>query len=105
MDSFLKLIGSMGVSFFCKMTLVQMLKFWFQRVKTMNYLNKKKIYELNNKIEKSIFKGEILSCKLDVTDIIALHEALMILQQLVRLKIIGFDEEGLVIKTKGIKNE
>ena len=104
MDSFLKLIGSMGVSFFCKMTLVQMLKFWFQRVKTMNYLNKKKIYELNNKIEKSIFKGEILH-KLDVTDILALHEALMILQQLVRLRIIGFDEEGLVIKTKGIKNE
>ena len=70
-----------------------------------NYLNEERIYQLVDKVEKSIFNGEILSCKLDVTDIIALHEALMILQQLVRLKIIGFDEEGLVIKTKGIKNE
>lgn len=69
----------------------------------MNYLNEKKIYELNSKIDKSIFNGEFP--KYNLEDIFALHEALMTLQQLVKLDIIGFDEEGLVIKTKGIKNE
>lgn len=70
-----------------------------------NYLNEEKIYKLINKIEKAVFYSDILSCKLEGSDVFALHEALMTLQQLVKLGIIGFDEEGLVIKTKGIKNE
>ena len=70
-----------------------------------NYLNEEIIYKLIDKIEKSVFYGDILSCKLDGRDVFALHEALMILQQLVRLGIIGFDDEGFVIKTSGVKNE
>lgn len=71
----------------------------------MNYLNKEKLDRLINKIEKSMFYGEILSCKLDSIDILALHEALMILQQLVKIGIIEFDDEGFVIKTQTVKTE
>lgn len=68
-----------------------------------NYLNEEIIYKLIDKIEKSVFYGDILSCKLDGRDVFALHEALMTLQQLVRLGIIGFDDEGFVIKASGVK--
>lgn len=71
----------------------------------MTYLNDEKIYKLINKTERAIFLGTNLSRELKENDIFAIHEALMSLQQLVKLGIIGFDEEGLVIKTKGIKNE
>lgn len=71
----------------------------------MNYLNEEKIYHLIQKTERSIFFGEILSCKLDGTDILALHEALMILQHLVRHGFVKFNDEGFELKTKGIKNE
>lgn len=70
-----------------------------------NYINEKRIYQLINKVEKSIFNGEILSCKLDGRDVYAIHEALMILQQLVKLGIIGFDDEGFVLKNVNIKTE
>lgn len=70
----------------------------------MNYLNKEKLDRLINKIEKSMFYGEILSCKLDSIDILALHEALMVLQQLVKIGIIEFDDEGFVIKNTDSKN-
>ena len=70
-----------------------------------NYLNEKKIYQLIDKVEKSIFNGEILSCRLDGRDVYAMHEALMILQQLVRLGVIGFDNEGFVLKNVNIKTE
>lgn len=63
-----------------------------------NYINEKRIYQLINKVEKSIFNGEILSCKLEGRDVYAIHEALMTLQQLVKLGIIGFDDEGLVVR-------
>ena len=63
-----------------------------------NYLNEKRIYQLIDKVEKSIFNGEILSCRLDGRDVYAVHEALMTLQQLVKLGIIGFDDEGLVVR-------
>lgn len=68
-----------------------------------NYLNEKEIYQLINKVEKSIFNGEILSCRLDGRDVYAIHEALMTLQQLVKLGIIGFDDEGFVIKKIGVE--
>ena len=70
-----------------------------------NYLNKERIYQLIAKVEKSIFNGEILSCKLEGRDVYAIHEALMILQQLVRLGIIAFDDEGFVLKNVNIKME
>lgn len=63
----------------------------------MNYLNEEKICQLINKAEKSMFSGEILSCKLDGSDILALHEALMVLQYLVKQGFIKFDDEGFVI--------
>ena len=44
-----------------------------------NYLNEKEIYQLIDKIEKSIFNGEILACKLEGRDVYAIHEALMTL--------------------------
>lgn len=69
----------------------------------MKYLNEDRLYQLINKVETSIFNGEILSCKLEGRDVFALHEALMTLQQLVRLGIIGFDDEGFVIKKSGIE--
>ena len=47
-----------------------------------NYLNEEKIYKLINKIEKAVFYSDILSCKLEGSDVFALHEALMTLQQL-----------------------
>ena len=68
-----------------------------------NYLNEEILYKLINKVETSIFNGEILSCKLEGRDVFALHEALMTLQQLVRLGIIGFDDEGFVIKKAGVE--
>ena len=40
-----------------------------------NYLNEERIYQLVDKVEKSIFNGEILSCKLDGRDVYAMHEA------------------------------
>lgn len=64
----------------------------------MTYLNDEKIYKLIEKTERSIFLGKILSCELEGNDIFALHEALKILQHLMKLGIIEFDEEGLVIK-------
>ena len=70
-----------------------------------NYLNEERIYKLINKIEKSVFYGDILSCKLEGRDVFALHEALMTLQQLVKLGIIGFDDEGFVLKNVNIKME
>lgn len=63
----------------------------------MNYLSEKKICQLINKVEKSMFSDEILSCKLDGADILALHEALMVLQYLVKQGFIKFDDEGFVI--------
>ena len=69
-----------------------------------NYLNEEKIYKLINKIEKSVFYGDILSCKLEGRDVYAIHEALMTLQQLVKLGIIGFDDEGFVVKNIDIKS-
>jgi hypothetical protein len=81
-----------------------MQKYIQQRIKRMNnYLNEEKIYKLINKIEKSVFYGDILSCKLEGSDVFALHEALMTLQQLVKLGIIGFNDEGFELKTKGFK--
>lgn len=68
-----------------------------------NYLNEKEIYQLINKVEKSIFNDEILSCRLDGRDVYAIHEALMTLQQLVKLGIIGFDDEGFVVQNIGNK--
>lgn len=68
-----------------------------------NYLNEEILYKLINKVETSIFNGEILSCKIEGRDVFALHEALMTLQQLVRLGIIGFDDEGFVIKKAGVE--
>lgn len=68
-----------------------------------NYLNEEIIYKLIDKIEKSVFYGEILSCKLEGRDVFAIHEALMTLQQLVRLGFIGFDDEGFVIKKSGVE--
>ena len=70
-----------------------------------NYLNEERIYKLINKIEKSVFYGDILSCKFEGRDVFALHEALMTLQQLVKLGIIGFDDEGFVLKNVNIKME
>lgn len=63
----------------------------------MNYLNEEKICQLINKVEKSMFSGEILSCKLDGSDILALHEALMVLQYLIKQGFIKFDDEGFVV--------
>lgn len=68
-----------------------------------NYLNEERIYRLIDKVETSIFNGAILSCKLEGRDVFAVHEALMTLQQLVRLGIIGFDDEGFVIKKAGVE--
>lgn len=68
-----------------------------------NYLNEEIIYKLIDKIEKTVFYGEILSCKLEGRDVFAIHKALMTLQQLVRLGIIGFDDEGFVIKKSGVE--
>lgn len=68
-----------------------------------NYLNEERLYELIDKIEKSVFYGESLSCRLEGRDVFAIHEALMTLQQLVRLRIIGFDDEGFVIKKSGVE--
>lgn len=70
-----------------------------------NYLNEERIYQLVDKVEKSIFNGEILSCKLEGRDVYAIHEALMILKQLVRLGIIEFDDEGFVLRNVNIKME
>lgn len=64
----------------------------------MNYLNEEKLYRLIDKVEKSIFYGGVFSRKLDGDDIFALHDALMVLQHLVKLDVIEFDDEGLVIK-------
>ena len=64
----------------------------------MTYLNDEKINQLINKTERAIFLGKILSCELEGNDIFVLHEALKILQHLMNLGIIEFDEEGLVIK-------
>lgn len=64
----------------------------------MKYLNDEKLYRLVSKIENLMFYGDISSRKFDGNDICALHEALMVLQQLVKLGIIGFDDEGFVIK-------
>jgi hypothetical protein len=69
----------------------------------MIYLNEEKIYMLNRKIENAIFNGEFP--KYNLEDVFALHEALMVLQQLVKLGIIEFDEEGLVIKNGNIKDK
>lgn len=69
-----------------------------------NYLNEDRLYKLIDKIEKSVFYGEILSCKLEGRGVFAIHEALMTLLQLVNLGIIGFDDEGFVIKTSGLKD-
>lgn len=66
-------------------------------VDKMKYLNEDKIYKLTSKIENTIFKGE--SLKYNMEDIFDLHKVLMTLQQLVKLGIIGFDEEGFVINT------
>lgn len=68
-----------------------------------NYLNEEIIYKLIDKVETSIFNSEILSCKLEGRDVFAIHEALMTLKQLVRLGIIGFDDEGFVIKKTQIE--
>lgn len=70
----------------------------------MKHLNEEKIYRLINKIEKSMFYGDIFSCKVDTTDIFALHEALMLLQQLVKQGFIEFDDEGFVIINANGKN-
>jgi hypothetical protein len=69
----------------------------------MKYLDEDKIYKLNSKIEYALFKGE--SLKYNQEDIFALHEALMLLQQLVRLGIISFDEEGFVVKPGGLDEQ
>ena len=66
----------------------------------MNYLNEEKLHRLIGKVEKSIPYGGILPMP---SDTFALHEALMILQQLVRRGIIKFDNEGFSIKRQ--KNE
>lgn len=69
----------------------------------MKYLNERKINQLINKIEKSTIYGEILSCKLNGDDILALHEALMGLQQLVKYGFIKFDDEGFLTQEGLIK--
>lgn len=69
-----------------------------------NFLNEEILYKLINKVETSIFNDEILSYKLEGSDVFALHEALITLRQLVRLGIIGFDDKGFVIK-KGWSRE
>lgn len=71
----------------------------------MKYLNEEELYRLINKVEKSMFYSGILSSKLASNEIFALHEALMILQQLVKQGIIEFDDEGFVIKTHTVKDE
>lgn len=68
-------------------------------VDKMKYLNEDKIYKLTSKIENTIFKGE--SLKYSIDDIFTLHEALMFLQQLMKLGIIGFDDS---VKS-GVKDE
>ena len=70
-----------------------------------NYLNEERIYQLVDKVEKSIFNGEILSCKLEGRDVYSIHEALMILKELVRLGIIEFDDEGFVLRNVNINME
>ena len=69
----------------------------------MKYLNEDRLYQLIDKVEKSPFDGKRFSCKFEDMDVGALHEALMTLQQLVRLGIIGFDDEGFVIKKAGVE--
>lgn len=66
-----------------------------------NYLNEESLYKLISKVEASVFTGASLSCRLEGRDILAIQEALMTLQQLVRLGIIGFDDEGFVVKKSG----
>lgn len=70
----------------------------------MNYLNEEKLYRLISKVEDSMFYGGILPSKLKGDEILALHDALMLLQQLVKLGIIKFDDEGIVIKSQEDKN-
>lgn len=70
----------------------------------MNYLDEEKLYRLISKVEGSMFYGGILPSKLKGDEILALHDALMLLQQLVKLGIIKFDEDGVVIKAQEDKN-
>lgn len=66
----------------------------------MKHLNEEQLYRLINKVEKSMFYSGILSSKLAGNEIFALHEALITLQQLVKLGIIEFDDKGFVIKNR-----
>lgn len=71
----------------------------------MNYLNEENLYRLIKKLEKSMFYCDIFSRNSDGNDILLLHKALMALQQLVKLGIIEFNEEGFVIKNGNIKDK
>ena len=67
----------------------------------MNYLNEEKLHRLIGNVEKSMPYGGILPVR---SDTFALHEALMILQLLVRHGIIKFDNEGFSIKRQNNEN-
>lgn len=71
----------------------------------MIYLNEESLYRLIKKLEMSMFYCDIFSRNSDGNDILLLHKALMTLQRLVKLGIIGFDEEGLVIKNGNNKDK
>lgn len=68
-------------------------------VDKMKFLDENKIYKLNSKIEHAIFNEG--SLKYNMEDLFDLHKVLITLQQLVRTGIIGFDDEGFVIKSGG----
>ena len=72
-------------------------------VDKMKFLDEDKIYKLNSKIENAIFNEG--SLKYNMEDLFDLHKALITLQQLMKLKIIGFDEEGFVVKPGGLDEQ
>lgn len=71
----------------------------------MMYVNEENLGRLIYKIEKSMVYGGLLPSKFEADDIFVLHEALMILDLLVKDGFIKFENEGFSIKAADNKKE
>lgn len=72
----------------------------------MKYLNEEKLDRLIGKVQKSIAYGGILPSKHDeIDDNFALHEALMILQFLVKHDFVKFNDNGFSLNTADNKRQ
>lgn len=69
------------------------------------YVNEEKLDRLISKVEKSMAYGGILPSTHDGDDTFVLHEALMILQFLVKHDLIKFNDNGFSLKTADNKRK